>query len=169
MTMSLPCRASHVHSSTSSQRRSTNASWTRSMQRRQQFPRKLRPAAPRHPRRSTSERKRRRTDPWRIVSETCAAREKNIKRTHNIESCRRLFQNQAKAKALTPDQALFLYYLLYGTHDGRVFIAATLLTAPYDDARFERIRAHNFYVAHGTDDLQFPLYPVDTEFELLNQ
>eukprot|EP00760_Papus_ankaliazontas_P010420 PhM_4_TR14270/c2_g1_i2/m.4932 len=60
----------------------------------------------------------RRTDPWRIVSETCAARAKNITRTHNIESCRRLFQNQAKAKALTP----FLSIVMSGVLMMAVFV-----------------------------------------------
>eukprot|EP00760_Papus_ankaliazontas_P009792 PhM_4_TR14133/c5_g2_i2/m.39446 len=41
----------------------------------------------------------RRTDPWRAVDESCALRAANILRTHDLESCRRLFKTQAKAKA----------------------------------------------------------------------
>eukprot|EP00760_Papus_ankaliazontas_P000413 PhM_4_TR10066/c4_g1_i5/m.25795 len=57
----------------------------------------------------------------------------------------------------------------------------TILQSPEDDARPQRVRAHNFHVAHTAGEgfleqygaqvanLQFPLFPVETEFELLNQ
>eukprot|EP00760_Papus_ankaliazontas_P000412 PhM_4_TR10066/c4_g1_i4/m.25785 len=123
----------------------------------------------------------RRVDPWRTAYEGCVRRAANIAKSQTLESCRSRFQATAKAKALTPDQALFLFYILYGDEQARIFIAMTILQSPEDDARPQRVRAHNFHVAHTAGEgfleqygaqvanLQFPLFPVETEFELLNQ
>lgn len=124
-----------------------------------------------------SEQEKRQRDQWR-VSEQKHSADREATKHLSWPSLQKSFVDMAKNQLLTEEEAVLGTYLMFGDEDARKFFSCTIMRK----RNFERVQAHNFYVASRMEDpdcflashgskllsLQYPLFPPTNEFTSLN-
>ena len=124
-----------------------------------------------------SEQEKRQREQWRVVEQKHAADRVGMKKV-SLGALQKDFIDMSKHQLLTEEEAMIGTYVLFGDDDARKFFSCTLMRK----RNFERVQAHNFFVASSMSDpeyfltthgvklltMPYPLFPPTEEFTSIN-